>query len=82
MTEYWISSDKKPTFEEWLDLRHNTSPSQFYHMAKMTASYKDYQKWMAILRHDYREEMILRRDLIENNPFAQDKEENENGYVL
>ncbi|MDE7254276.1 MAG: hypothetical protein K2O32_15225 [Acetatifactor sp.] len=74
------SSQAEPSFDEWLQEQHCTTVYKLREVARMTASKKDYSIWISSLYNDYREEMAYRRALVEDNPFLQEKEENENGF--
>lgn len=66
-------ADYKPTFEEWLAQRHNTTSRKLYEMFRMTgARYGEYDKAMEYLRRKYREEMDYREALLASNPFLKD----------
>ena len=71
---------KQPTFLEWMQERHHTSPTVMKVICRQTCPYrnwrKEYEAAMEWLRRRYRYEMELLQQLITNNPF---EEENNNG---
>ncbi len=69
------SSDRKPTFQEWVVLRHGVSCTEMYANFKATGNNREYQKAMAYLRNKYNEDMRYREALLAANPF-ENKEEN------
>lgn len=63
--------DHKPTFQEWLAQRHNTTSRNLYEMFRQTDSrYGEYDKAMKYLRQKYHDEMAYRDALLASNPFT------------
>lgn len=69
------SSDRKPTFQEWVVLRHGVSCAEIHDNFMVTGNNREYQKAMAFLRCKYKEDMKYREALLAANPF-ENKEEN------
>ena len=73
-------SGKQPSFLEWMQERHQSTPTVMKVLCRQTsprrAWWKEYEAAMDWLRKRYSYEMQLRDQIITNNPF---KEENNNG---
>ncbi len=69
--------ENQTSFLEWMQERHQTSPTVMKVICRQTAArrswWKEYESAMEWLRRRYRYEMALKKQLLNNNPFEEDK---------
>lgn len=65
----FMGTDKLPSFNEWLLAKYDTTPMTLYVLNKNTGRYGEYDKLMNWYRRRYRMEMDQLKCLIDNNPF-------------